>query len=65
MLHTSMETPQCTKVGTLTQKYITFIMPEIYEKQEQKVYQDATEIRKNLSKRTAVTESVLNTIYEC
>jgi hypothetical protein len=57
-----METPQCTKVGTLTQKYITFIMPKICEKQ--KVYQDATEIRKNLSKQTAVTESVQNTSYE-
>jgi hypothetical protein len=39
-------------------------MPEICEKQKQnKKNQDAIEIRKNLSKWTAVTESVLDTIY--
>ena len=54
MLHSSMETPQCTKVGTLTQKHITLSCQK-FVKNKNKVYQDAIEIRKNLSKLTAVT----------
>ena len=65
MLHSSTETPQCIKVGTLTQKYITLSCQKFVKNKNKtkKKKQDAIEIRKNLSKWTAVTESVLDTIY--
>jgi hypothetical protein len=52
MLHSSMENPQCIKVGTLTQKYITLSCQKIVKNKNKtkKVYQDATDIRNNVSK---------------